>query len=97
MKLNVNEREALLIVSALGVFQNRQRQKMSWDIRKRKPVLRSQLADCVLVADFESADKIRKAMKKIQGKVERNNCMIKELNELRMRLKAEANIVDERL
>ena len=62
MELQVNEREALLIVTALGTYQNRVGQHTSWDQRKRLTTLRGRLADCVIIGDEEEAKGIHKAL-----------------------------------
>ena len=51
MNVQVNEREALLIVTALGVYQNRLGQHTSCLQRKRMLTLRARLAYCVIIGD----------------------------------------------
>lgn len=49
--ITFNERQALLVVTALGVLKNRIGQKGRWLERKRMPLLRSRLADCITIGD----------------------------------------------
>ena len=97
MEFKVNEREALLIVTALGTMQNRVGQHTSWDIRKRQPVLRVRLADCVTIGDDDEAKQVRKALIKAKRRIERGINLGLEISTLRERLKAEAGITDEKL
>lgn len=96
MELKVNEREALLIVTALGTYYNRVGQHTSWDERKRQRTLRERLANCVIIGDEEEAQQIRKAMAKTKRRIERSIKLGLEISTLRERLKADANITDER-
>jgi hypothetical protein len=97
MEFKVNEREALLIVTALGTMQNRVGQHTSWDIRKRQPVLRARLADCVTIGDDDESKQVRKALTKAKRRIERGINLGLEISTLRERLKAEAGITDEKL
>lgn len=97
MELKVNEREALLIVAALGTYQNHVGQHTSWDERKRQRTLRERLANCVIIGDEEEAKKLRKAMAKTKRRIERGINLGLEISTLRERLKADANITDERI
>jgi hypothetical protein len=95
MELQVNEREALLIVTALGVYQNRVGQHTSWDERKRQPTLRARLADCVTIGDDEEAKAVRKALTKTKRRIERGINLGFEVSTLRERVKAETGITDQ--
>jgi hypothetical protein len=97
MELQVNEREALLIVTALGVYQNRVGQHASWNQRKRLVTLRGRLADCVTIGDDDEAKQVRKALTKAKRRIERGINLGLEISTLRERLKAEAGITDEKL
>jgi hypothetical protein len=95
MELQVNEREALLIVTALGVYQNRVGQHASWDQRKRLVTLRGRLADCVTIGDDEEAKAVRKALAKTKRRIERGINLGLEVSTLRERVKAETGITDQ--
>jgi hypothetical protein len=97
MELQVNEREALLIVTALGTYQNRVGQHTSWDQRKRQPTLRARLADCVTIGDDEEAKAVRKALAKTKRRIERGMNLGLEISALRERVKAETGITDEKV
>ena len=97
MELQVNEREALLIVTALGVWQNRVGQHTSWDERKRLPTLRARLADCVTIGDDEEAKAVRRAITKTKRRIERGINLGLEISALRERLKADTGITDEKV
>ena len=91
----MNEREALLIVTALGVYQNRVGQHTSWDQRKRQPTLRARLSDCVTISDDEEAKEVRKALTKTKRRIERGINLGLEISALRERVKAETGITDQ--
>lgn len=93
----MNEREALLIVTALGTYQNRVGQHTSWDQRKRLTTLRGRLADCVAIGDDEEAKAVRKALAKTKRRIERGINIGLEVSTLRERLKADAGITDEKI
>jgi hypothetical protein len=95
MELQVNEREALLIVTSLGVYQNRVGQHASWDQRKRLVTLRGRLADCVTIGDDEEAKAVRKALAKTKRRIERGINLGLEVSTLRERVKAETGITDQ--
>ena len=97
MELQVNEREALLIVTALGVYQNRVGQHASWGQRKRLPILRARLADCVTIGDDEEAEAVRKELTKAQRYIERRIALGEEVSRLRERLKADTGITCEKV
>lgn len=97
MELQVNEREALLIVTALGMCQNRVGQHTSWDQRKRMATLRGRLADCVTIGDDEESKAVRKALANTKRRIERGIALGKEISALRERLKAETGITDEKV
>ena len=93
----MNEREALLIVTALGVWQNRVGQHTSWDERKRLPTLRARFADCVTIGDDEEAKAVRRAITKTKRRIERGINLGLEISALRERLKADTGITDEKV
>ena len=93
----VTEREALLLVSALGVFQNRLGQKGSWLKRKRMVTLRHRLADCFIVGDMQEADALMESMNKCQREQERFITIGQEANTLRKRIKQLTGITDAKL
>lgn len=97
MNITLNEREALLIVSALGVFQNRAGQRASWVQRKRMRTLRSRLADAITIGDDAETAALRKAIKKTESNAEKRTALGKEVSALRERIKAEAGITDARI
>ena len=97
MELQVNEREALLIVTALGTYQNRVGQHTSWDQRKRLGTLRGRLADCVIIGDEDEAKGIHKALAKTHRRIERGIALGEEISALRERLKADTGITDEKV
>ena len=93
----LTEREALLLVSALGVFQNRIGQHGSWQKRKRMVTLRHRLADCLIVGDRQEAESIMESMNKCQREQERLVTIGQEANTLRKRIKQLTGITDVRL
>jgi hypothetical protein len=97
MELQVNERESLLIVTALGMLQNRVGQKASWKQRKQQPKLRARLADCVTIGDEEEAKALRKELTKTKRRIEWGIALGEEISALRERLKADTGINDERV
>lgn len=97
MNVQVNEREALLIVTALGVYQNRVGQHTNWKQRKRMPTLRARLADCVTVGDDDEAKVVRKEMEYTKKSIETRTNLGKEISELRERLKADTGVTFERV
>ena len=97
MTIEVNEREALLLISALGTFQNRVGQKAKWCERKRMTTLRSRLADCITIGDDTEAAGIRKAMNNVCREAERRIALGLEISQLRERIKEKSGITDEKL
>ena len=97
MNVQVNEREALLIVTALGVYQNRVGQHTSWKQRKRMPTLRARLADCVTVGDDDEAKAVRKAMDNTKKNIDTRINLGKEISALRERLKSDTGVTFERV
>ncbi len=97
MTIELNERESLLIITALGVYQNRTGQKARWSEKKRMITLRSRLADCITIGDDTEAARIRSAMNNVHREVEKRNRLGLELIQLRDRVKEYAGITDEKL
>ena len=97
MNINVNEREALLIVSALGTYQNRVGQHASWEQRKRTARLRARLADCITIGDEEEAKILQRALTNAKKRIEKRIAMGEEINTLKERVKAETGLTDERI
>jgi hypothetical protein len=97
MKLEVNEREALLIVSALGKYQNRVGQKARWFQRKRLTTLRSQLADNIVIGEGDEVKALHRAIHKTNRRAERLISLGLEVSNLRERIKADTGITDERV
>ena len=97
MELQVNERKELLIVTALGTYQNRVGKRTSWYQRKRQPTLRARLADCVTIGDDEEAKTVRKALAKTQRRIERGINLGFEISALRERVKEETGITDQKV
>lgn len=93
----MNEREALLIVTALGTYQNRVGQHTGWDQRKRQPRLRGRLADSMVIGDEEEARALRKALANTKRRIERGVNLGLEISTLRERVKAETGITDEKV
>ena len=97
MQLQVNEREALLIVAALGTYQNRVGQHTSWYQRKRLVTLRGRLADCMIIGDDGEANGIRNSLDKTHRRIDQGIALGKEISALRERLKADTGITDEKV
>ena len=97
MNINVNEREALLIVSALGTYQNRVGQHASWEQHKRTARLRARLADCITIGDEEEAKILQRALTNAKKRIEKRIAMGEEINTLKERVKAETGLTDERI
>ena len=97
MELKVNEREALLIVTALGTYQNRVGQHTSWEQKKRQRTLRARLADCMTIGDDEEAKAVRKALTNTKRRIERGINLGLEVSNPRKRIKDETGITDEQV
>lgn len=97
MRIEMNEREALLIVTALGVYQNRVGQRTRWDQRKRMATLRQRLANCMIIGEEEEAEDVRKAIANTKRRIERGMNLGLEISALRERAKAETGITDEKV
>ena len=97
MELQVNEREALLIVTALGVYQNRIGQNSSWLQRKRLPTLRSRLADAITINDEAEANTLRHILCKTARRIEVRINLGREISNLRERIKLITDITDEKV
>ena len=93
----MNEREALLIVSALGVFQNRVGQRTRWDQRKRLRTLTARYADNITIGDWEEAKAVLKARINTKRRIERGINLGLEISALRERVKADTGITDEKV
>lgn len=96
MELQVNEREALLIVTALGMCQNRLGQHASWDERKRMRTLRTRQADAVTISDVEEQNALLHAMSNCKRRIQNTKERVLEVSALRERIKQAAGITDER-
>ena len=97
MELQVNEREALLIVAALGTYLNRVGQHTSWYQRKRLVTLRGRLADCMIIGDDGETKAVRNSLDKTHRRIDQGIALGKEISALRERLKADAGITDEKV
>lgn len=97
MNVQVNEREALLIVTALGTYQNRVGQYTSWMQRKRMLTLRARMAYCVIIGDDDEVKAVRKNMDKTKKSIETRINLGKEISTLRERLKADTGVTSERV
>lgn len=91
--LTLTAKEALMVVTALGTYQNRIGQHCSWSERKRIPTLQQQAQDEESKTDIND----------IQAKIEKERRYIarciadgKECNRLKERIKQEAEITDEK-
>ena len=97
MNVQVNEREALLIVTALGVYQNRLGQHTSCLQRKRMLTLRARLAYCVIIGDDDEVKAVRKNMEHTKKSIETRINLCKEISALRERLKSDTGVTFERV
>ena len=97
MKIEVNEREALLIVTALGTYQNRIGQHTSWNERKRMRTIRARLADAVTIDDKEEISALRHAMSNTRRRIGRGIALGLEVSTLRERIKTDTGITDKRV
>lgn len=97
MKIEVSEREALLIVTALGTYQNRIGQHTSWDERKRMRTIRARLAAAVTIGDTEETKALRHAMSNTRRRIERGIALGLEVSTLRERIKTDTGITDKRV
>ncbi len=87
MEIKVNEKEYLLIVRALGVFQNRVGQHSRWNALRKSPRLSAQLSTC----DDETARaRLRKMLEKSEGYARSGAELVDEIGALRERLKEQA-------
>ena len=69
--ITLKKEQAVTIITALGVMQNRIGQKASWQQRKRLPTLRSRLADCIAIGDETEATELRKALARVQKNIDK--------------------------
>ena len=95
--ITLNERDALMVVTALGVLKDRIGQKGRWLERKRMPTLRHRLADCITIGDETEQAGVRKALKKTQDEINRRIQAGEDIAKLMRDVKAQAEITDERL
>lgn len=91
------EEEVLMIITALGVFKNRIGQQARWKQRKRMPVLRGRLADCITICDDQEAKGVRKAMANVQRNIDSRIARGQKAAELMNSIKQLAGVKDERL
>jgi len=91
--LTLTAKEALMVVTALGTYQNRIGQRSSWSERKRIPTLQQQAQEEEGKTDIND----------IQAKIEKERRYIarciadgQECNRLKERIKQEAEITDEK-
>ncbi len=96
MNIEINERQALMLVTALGVLKDRVGQKGKWLTRKRMPTLRHRLADCITIADTDEQEGVRKAMRKTQDEIDRRIRFGEEVADFMNAIKQQAGITDER-
>lgn len=92
--ITLTDQEALMVVTALGTYQNRIGQHTSWTERKRIPTLQRLAQDAETETDINA----------IQQKLEREQRYIarcinngKLCNELKERIKREAGITNQRM
>ena len=97
MTIEINEREALLIVTALGTYQNRVGQHTSWDQCKRMNTVRSRLADAIVISDKEETEKLLRAMSNTKRRIAKGIALGEEICTLRQRLKDETGITNEKV
>jgi len=96
-RISLNEREDLLVATALGVYQARIGQNASWMQRKRLPTLRSRLADAITINDETEANTLRHILCKMVRRIEVRINLGREISNLRERIKLVTNITDERV
>jgi len=97
LTLTLSKRDALMLVTALGVLKDRVGQKARWFQRKRLPRLRQQLADCVIIGDENMGGVIRKNLEGVQREVDRRIAFGEEIATKMNELKALAGITDEHI
>ena len=99
MEIQVTKREVLLIVTALASKHKRIGQKVSWQYRKRLPLLRSRLADCITIGigDGIAAINLKNEIELSKRRIRQGFNIGVELSDLRKRLKEQAGITDERI
>ena len=84
-----------MVVTALGVYQNRIGQNSSWLQRKRLPTLRSRLADAI--NDEAEANTLRHILCKTARRIEVRINLGREISALRERIKLVTDITDEKV
>lgn len=94
IRISFTAEEALMVVTALGTYQNRIGQHSSWSERKRIPTLRRLASEAESETELNS---IHAKMEKEQGYISRCIAQGKECNELKERVKQLAGITDERM
>ena len=92
-----DEEQVLTIVTALGVLKDRIGQKGGWLQRKRMPILRGRLADCITIGDEQEANGVRKAMAKAQKDIASRITRGEKIAELMNDIKRQAGVASERL
>lgn len=93
LSIKVTADEALMIVTALGTYQNRIGQHSSWAERKRIPLLEQQLTD---ETDEEQRGILQKKLKWTQRYIAKSIADGERCNLLKDRIKADTGITDEK-
>ncbi len=87
MIFEVTEREALLLITALGTYKCRNQQRRKRTKKTRIPRLISYIADYVTAGETEIADKMRRKLEYVRRQNERRGELTDEIECLSVRLK----------
>ena len=93
----VSEREALLLISALGTYKCRNQQRRRWTKKTRIPRLISKIADYVTAGETEIADKMRRKLELVRRQNERRGELTDEIERLSVWLKNVSGLSDEKV
>lgn len=97
MQIKITERDALLLISALGTYKCRNQQRRKWKKKTRIPRLISHIADYVTAGETEIADKMRRKLEMVRRQNERRGELTDEIERLSVRLKNVSGLSDEKV
>ena len=97
MQIKITERDALLLVAALGTYKCRNQQRRKWTKKTRIPRLISHIADYVTAGETEIADKMRRKLEMVRRQNERRGELTDEIERLSVWLKNVSGLSDEKV
>lgn len=97
MQIKITERDALLLISALGTYKCRNQQHRKWTKKTRIPRLVSHIADYVTAGETEIADKMRRKLELVRRQNELRSELTDEIERLSVLLKNVSGLSDEKV